>query len=152
MSAAIAPRGTLQHQHGLAFAHLHGNAEAVAYPDASFDFAISGYGVGLWADPQRWVPEAARLLRPGGRLVFLVNSLLMALCTPADDDGGAPSWSRESLSRSASNPMRQFLLALGKAAHAVKPDASPRTPRGSRALPSLSWSRYSTSTHLKTAR
>ncbi len=38
--------------------------------------------------PRRWVPEAARLLRPGGRLVFLVNSYLMALCTP-DEDGVA---------------------------------------------------------------
>ena len=54
-------------------------------PDASFDFAISEYGACLWADPQHWVPEAARLLRPGGRLVFLVNSFLMTLCLPAED-------------------------------------------------------------------
>jgi len=39
----------------------------------------------LWADPQRWVPEAARLLRPGGRLVFLVNSFLLSLCMPAEE-------------------------------------------------------------------
>ena len=52
------------------------------YPDASFDFAISEYGACLWADPQRWVAEAARLLRPGGRLVFLTNSFLMSLCAP----------------------------------------------------------------------
>jgi SAM-dependent methyltransferase len=53
------------------------------------DFAISEYGACLWADPQRWVPEAARLLRPGGRLVFLVNSFLMALCTPEEDGAAA---------------------------------------------------------------
>jgi SAM-dependent methyltransferase len=55
------------------------------YPDASFDFAISEYGACLWADPQRWVPEAARLLRPGGQLVFLTNSLLMTLCMPPEE-------------------------------------------------------------------
>ncbi len=71
----------MQRQHGLEFPLLHGNAESVPYPDASFDFAISEYGACLWCDPQRWVPEAARLLRPGGRLVFLVNSMLMALTT-----------------------------------------------------------------------
>jgi SAM-dependent methyltransferase len=68
---------------------LHGNAEAVPYPDASFDFAISEYGACLWADPHRWVPEAARLLRPGGRLVFLVNSFLMLLCMPEEDEVAA---------------------------------------------------------------
>ena len=71
----------MQRQHGLEFPLVHGNAESVPYPDASFDFAISEYGACLWCDPQRWVPEAARLLRPGGRLVFLVNSMLMALTT-----------------------------------------------------------------------
>ncbi|WP_202872360.1 hypothetical protein [Kribbella soli] len=27
-----------------------------------------------WCDPVLWIPEAARLLRPGGRLVFLRDS------------------------------------------------------------------------------
>ena len=75
----------LQRAHGLDFPLVHGNAEAVPYPDASFDFAISEYGACLWADPERWVPEAARLLRPGGRLVFLVNSFLLFLCMPSED-------------------------------------------------------------------
>src|SRR6185503_15733101 len=75
----------LQREHKLEFGLLHGNAESVPYPDASFDFAISEYGACLWADPYRWVPEAARLLRPGGQLHFLVNSFLMMLCIPAED-------------------------------------------------------------------
>jgi SAM-dependent methyltransferase len=79
----------LQREHGLHFPLLHGNAETVPYPDASFDFAISEYGVCLWADPERWVPEAARLLRPGGRLVFLTNSFLLTLCVPAENEVAA---------------------------------------------------------------
>jgi SAM-dependent methyltransferase len=61
----------------------------VFWPLASFDFAISEYGACLWADPYRWVPEAARLLRPGGRLHFLVHAFLLTLCVPADDDSAA---------------------------------------------------------------
>jgi SAM-dependent methyltransferase len=81
----LATARRLQQQHGLDFPLLHGNAESVPYPDASFDFAISEYGACLWADPQRWVAEAARLLRPGGQLVFLTNSMLMTLCAPEED-------------------------------------------------------------------
>jgi SAM-dependent methyltransferase len=78
----------LQQQHGLEFPLLLGNAEAVPYPDASFDFAISEYGAALWADPYRWIPEAARLLRPGGELVFLTNGLLCILCLPETEAEG----------------------------------------------------------------
>jgi SAM-dependent methyltransferase len=87
--AQLATARNLQHRHGLDFALLHGNAEEVPLPDGSFDFAISEYGACLWADPGRWIPEAARLLRPGGRLVFLVNSFLMALCMQDEEDVAA---------------------------------------------------------------
>lgn len=76
----------LQAEHNLQFPLIHGTAEAVPYPDASFDFAISEYGAAIWADPYRWIPEAHRLLRPGGRLVFLVNGYLQMLCSPDSED------------------------------------------------------------------
>jgi len=76
----------LQREHGMDFPLLLGNAERVPFPDASFDFAISEYGAVLWADPFAWVPEAARLLRPGGRLHVLTNSLLAFLTAPMDPD------------------------------------------------------------------
>lgn len=85
-AAQLATARRLQRNHGLDFPLLHGNAEEVPYPDASFDLAISEYGACLWADPQRWVPEAARLLRPGGELIFLANSALLTLCVPEEDD------------------------------------------------------------------
>ena len=72
----------LQAEHALEFPLLLGNAESVPLPDASFDLAISEYGAATWADPFRWVPEAARLLRPGGRLHFLKSSPLL-LCSAA---------------------------------------------------------------------
>ena len=66
----------------------HGNAESVDEPDGSFDFAISEYGAAIWCDPHAWVPEASRLLRPGGRLHFLGNHPLAMICTPLD---GSPT-------------------------------------------------------------
>ena len=58
-SAQLATARRLQQQHGLEFPLLHGNA------------------------------EASRLFHPGGQLVFLTNSFLMALCTPDDADVAA---------------------------------------------------------------
>jgi SAM-dependent methyltransferase len=64
------------------FPLVQADAERVPLPDARFDLVISEYGASIWCDPYRWVPEAARLLRPGGRLVFLRNSTLLMLCVP----------------------------------------------------------------------
>ncbi len=88
-AAQLATARRLQREHGLDFPLLHGNAERVPYADRSFDLAISEYGACLWADPQRWVPEAARLLRPGGELIFLANSGLLTLCMPEENDVAA---------------------------------------------------------------
>lgn len=63
---------------------LHGNAESVPRSDATFDFAISEYGAAIWCDPETWIPEAHRLLTPGGKLVFLGNSPLATICSPMD--------------------------------------------------------------------
>ncbi|MBM2821913.1 MAG: Class SAM-dependent methyltransferase [Thermoleophilia bacterium] len=71
-----------QREFGLDFPLIEANAEEVSLPDASFDLAVSEYGASLWCDPYKWVPEAARLLRPGGRLVFLTNSMLVTLTVP----------------------------------------------------------------------
>jgi SAM-dependent methyltransferase len=76
----------MQQEYGLDFPLIHGNAETVPYPDASFDFAISEYGASIWCDPYRWIPEAARLLRPGGLLTFLVNGTILMLCVQDDEN------------------------------------------------------------------
>jgi SAM-dependent methyltransferase len=70
---------------GIAIELIEANAEEVPLPDESFDLALSEYGASIWCDPYRWIPEAARLLRPGGELVFLCNSVLCMLCSP--DEG-----------------------------------------------------------------
>jgi len=71
-------------EHGVALTLVHGDAEATPFLGGSFDFAISEYGAAIWCDPERWLPEAYRLLRPGGRLVFLGNHPLTTVCSPWD--------------------------------------------------------------------
>ena len=67
---------------GLGLEFIEANAESVPLSDGTFDLALSEYWASIWCDPHRWIPEAARLLRPGGELVFLRNSPLSILCMP----------------------------------------------------------------------
>lgn len=82
----LATARRLAGEHGAAIEFIHGNAEAVPYPNESFDFAVSEYGAAIWADPYVWVPEAWRLLRPGGELVMLGNHPLVSICQRIDTD------------------------------------------------------------------
>ncbi len=77
-----------QDRHDLHFPLIRAAAEQVPLATGTCDLVISEYGAAIWADPFRWIPEAGRLLRPGGQLVFLGNSSLIMLCIP-DVDGQA---------------------------------------------------------------
>src|SRR5215210_4742218 len=74
-----------QAEFGLTFPLHLGDAEQTPFADESFDFAISEYGAAIWCDPYRWIPEAARILRPDGELVFLGRSYLSMLTSPDED-------------------------------------------------------------------
>jgi SAM-dependent methyltransferase len=75
----------MQAETGIEFPLIEADAADVPLPDASFDLAVSEYGASIWVDPEKWIPEAHRLLRPGGDLVFLCNTPLSVMCMP--DDG-----------------------------------------------------------------
>lgn len=74
-----------QHELGPVFPLVCADATAVPLADAAFDLAVSEYGASLWCDADGWIGEAARLLRPGGRLVFLTTSPLVTMCVPEDE-------------------------------------------------------------------
>lgn len=84
--AQLAAAGRFQREFELDFPLVQAAAEAVPLADASFDLAISEYGASIWSDPYLWIPEAGRLLRPGGQLIFLVNGALLMLCMPDEED------------------------------------------------------------------
>ncbi len=90
----LATARTLAEKHGVQLTLLHGDAERVPFPDGSFDFALSEYGAAIWCDPHAWIPEAHRLLRPGGTLVFLGNSPLASICTPPNGAAVEPKLHR----------------------------------------------------------
>jgi SAM-dependent methyltransferase len=75
----------MQRETGIEFPLIEADAAEVPLPDESFDIVHSEYGASIWVDPTRWIPEAHRLLRPGGTLVFLCDSPLSVICMP--DEG-----------------------------------------------------------------
>jgi SAM-dependent methyltransferase len=75
----------MNEEFGLGLELVEANAEETGLPAESFDLVVSEYGASIWCDPAKWVPEAARLLRTGGELVFLRGSTLRILCGP--DEG-----------------------------------------------------------------
>jgi SAM-dependent methyltransferase len=79
---------------GLGLELVEAFGEEVPLPDGSFDLVVSEYGASIWADPYKWIPEAARLLRPGGELVFLRNSTLVILCSPDEDAAASETLQR----------------------------------------------------------
>jgi SAM-dependent methyltransferase len=84
-AAQLATARQLQDRFGLRFPLIHASAEQTPLADGRFDLAISEYGASIWCDPYAWIPQAARLLRPGGQLIFLVHSALLMLAVPYDD-------------------------------------------------------------------
>jgi SAM-dependent methyltransferase len=92
--AQLATARRLQAETGIEFPLLEASAEDVPLPDASFDLVFSEYGASIWCDPYKWLPEAHRLLRPGGRLAFLCNSPLVILCSLDDEEATSETLQR----------------------------------------------------------
>jgi SAM-dependent methyltransferase len=83
--AQLATAREMDAKYQLGLELIEANAEDVPLPDASFDLAVSEYGASIWCDPYLWIPEASRLLRTGGEVVFMRNSTVQMLCSP--DEG-----------------------------------------------------------------
>ena len=76
----------LEKEHDLGVELIEAFGEELPFPDSTFDFAISKYGASLWADPYRWIPEAARVLKDGAQLVFMTSHPLAVCCEPDEED------------------------------------------------------------------
>ncbi|HLX39045.1 MAG TPA: class I SAM-dependent methyltransferase [Ktedonobacteraceae bacterium] len=71
---------------GLDFPLIEASAEEVPLPDASFDTIFCDWGAMTFCDPRRTVPEAARLLRPGGLFAFATATPIFMLCQNIQTD------------------------------------------------------------------
>ena len=65
---------------------VHGSAEATGLAAASFDIVFCDHGAMTFADPARTIPEAARLLRPGGLLAFCMHTPIIELTWQLGDE------------------------------------------------------------------
>ncbi|HXW51206.1 MAG TPA: class I SAM-dependent methyltransferase [Candidatus Acidoferrales bacterium] len=86
---------TLMRAAGVSFTLVHASAESVPLPDASFDIVFCDHGAMSFSDPLRTVPEAARLLRPGGLFAFNIASPLLELCWNDAEDRIQTSLARD---------------------------------------------------------
>jgi SAM-dependent methyltransferase len=102
---------------GLGLQFVEANAEETGLPGDAFDLAVSEYGASIWCDPAKWLPEAARLLRVGGHLVFLRNSTLSVLCMteegPESETLQRPQRGLYRLEWSEPEPQVEFQLGHG---------------------------------------
>ncbi|HWW09713.1 MAG TPA: class I SAM-dependent methyltransferase [Candidatus Acidoferrales bacterium] len=80
--AQLATARQLNDEFQLGMEFIEANAEELPLPDGQFDVAVSEYGASIWCNPELWIPEAARVLRPSGELIFMRNSTLSMLCMP----------------------------------------------------------------------
>jgi SAM-dependent methyltransferase len=65
---------------GVSFPLVNADAERTPFADASFDVVFSDHGATTFADPYRSIPEATRLLRPGGLFAFNIESPIHFVC------------------------------------------------------------------------
>jgi len=72
--------GRLMAEAGVRFPIVHADAEHTPFADESFDLVFCDHGAMTFADPHRTVPEATRLLRPGGWLIFNISSAFHFVC------------------------------------------------------------------------
>jgi ubiquinone/menaquinone biosynthesis C-methylase UbiE len=76
------------------------SAEALPFRDRSFDLVTVSSGV-HWFEPERFQREAARVLRPGGRVLLYEHA-----AAHLPDQPGFPTWVRETYLRRYPNPAR----------------------------------------------
>ncbi len=79
----------LMAQAGVEFPLVHASAEASGLPGTSFDIVFCDFGAMTFTDPLLSVPEAARLLRPGGLFAFSALSPIADIAwDPAEEHPG----------------------------------------------------------------
>jgi SAM-dependent methyltransferase len=72
-------------ERGGRFPLVRADAEELPFADASFDLVFCDHGATSFTDPRRTIPEAARVLRAGGRLVFNIATPFIWVCWGEDD-------------------------------------------------------------------
>lgn len=101
-------------------------AESLPFPDGHFDMACSQFGIEYTA-LARSLPEAARVLKPGGLLALVLHDPQSLMCRNASEERGHLEWVRQSgilaLSARMCEVVARAATPEGRAALANDPDA-----------------------------
>jgi SAM-dependent methyltransferase len=76
----LAHARALMAEYGVEVPLIHAPAESVPLRDRCLDLVFCDHGAMSYADPRVTLPEVARLLRPGGRLVFNLITPFTSVC------------------------------------------------------------------------
>jgi ubiquinone/menaquinone biosynthesis C-methylase UbiE len=108
---------------------VSGIAEALPYPDRSFDTVVTTFTLCSVNDPKAALAEARRVMRAGGRLLFVEHGR-------APDDSPAkwqgriePLWKHISGGCHLTRPVTQAISAAGFVTHEVQGHYMRRTPQ-----------------------
>jgi len=114
-------------QERLDIEYTEGDAEAMPYPDASFDVVVSMYGVMFTPRPERIVHELQRITKPGGLIALanwtpggFIGKMFTTFARHLPPPAGLPSpllWGDEAAVRSRFNGAIQNLRLTRQIAH-----------------------------------
>ena len=81
----LAAAGPNMDASGVRIPLIRANAEELPFADDSFDLVFCDHGAMTFTDPRVTVPQVARVLRPGGWLVFNMSTPIIWLAWPMVD-------------------------------------------------------------------
>jgi ubiquinone/menaquinone biosynthesis C-methylase UbiE len=80
---------------------VQGSAESLPFRSGSFDVVFCDHGAMVFAPPESTVPEASRVLRPGGLFAFCMSSPIRDICFDAASNTVVPTLTSNYFSLSA---------------------------------------------------
>lgn len=121
---------------------IHAPAEAPPFSDATFDIVFCDHGAFSFTAPEETIPQAARILRPGGILAFSVTHPLREVCWDWKEDRLSRSLQQsyfdlrtindpEDGAVSHTRPIATYLTILLETGFALEKVLEPRPPLGS---------------------
>ncbi|MES2895582.1 MAG: class I SAM-dependent methyltransferase [Pseudomonadota bacterium] len=117
------------HDPRLAVSVVEGTAEALPFPDASFDCVVCTFTLCSVQSPARALAEARRVLKPGGRFLFCEHGLAPDAEVAKWQRRVEPIWKRLAGGCHLTRPVAASIKASGLSIQNLETFYLPKTPR-----------------------